>query len=95
MTNEPSSLLPLLRERAERDDPDGLWEPHVPREALLALLDAVAAADDYRAYTGGHYWRCENRTAAKGWKKGDPPIIECVCGLDRLDDALGRLGLNG
>jgi len=64
------------------------------RGNLGILLQVVMAADDYRGWTGGHHWRCEFRTAAKGWKKGDPPVIECVCGLDRLNTLLGELGLN-
>jgi hypothetical protein len=59
---------------------------------LEALCDAAEAAERYLGHTGEHYWRCEYRTAAKGWKKGDPPIIECICGLDALDAALVSLG---
>lgn len=56
------------------------------------LLEEIAdAAELYFATLYEHHWRCENRTAAKGWKKGDPPIIECVCGLERLEKACAEL----
>lgn len=78
--------------KAERDPRAG-WTIERKDAAVIAL--AIEAADDYRGWTGGHHWRCEFRTAAKGWKQGDPPVIECVCGLDRLNALLGEMGLNG
>lgn len=71
----------------DADNPEATREQ---REAiLLALIDLAEAA---LAYDGeyGHPWRCQYRTAAKGWKPGQPPIIECQCGLDNLERALTR-----
>jgi hypothetical protein len=65
-------------------------EEYLARYAIL--LDVARAAEDYVASTGAHHWRCEYRTAAKGWKRGDPPVIECICGLDSLNAALVRFG---
>ena len=59
---------------------------------LETLLDIAEAAGDYAASTGEHYWRCEYRTAEKGWNKGDPPVIVCQCGLDRLIESLQKVG---
>ena len=63
-------------------------EEYLARYAIL--LEIAGHAEHYATWTGEHYWGCEYRTAAKGWKRGDPPVIECVCGLDRLNDALAR-----
>ena len=55
---------------------------------LLAVLDA--ATEHLREGNLSHSWRCEYRTAVKGWKEGEPPVVECVCGLDNLDVAVAR-----
>jgi hypothetical protein len=57
--------------------------------ALIARVRLLeAAAQRYLDYTGEHHWRCEHRTAAVGWKEGEPPVIQCVCGHDALRAAL-------
>jgi hypothetical protein len=57
--------------------------------ALIARVRRLeAAAQRYLDYTGEHHWRCEHRTAAVGWKEGEPPVIQCVCGRDALRAAL-------
>ena len=56
------------------------------------LLDIAEAAGLYAASTAAHYWRCEYRTAKKGWKEGDPPVIVCQCGLDELVASLRKVG---
>lgn len=55
----------------------------LPAEALAV----VKAAEAYSPRED-HDWRCEYRTAAVGWKEGDPPVIRCECGRDDLDSAL-------
>lgn len=55
------------------------------------LIEVAEAARLHLIVKGEHHWRCEYRTAAKGWKKGDPPVIDCECGLDDLDAALAAL----
>jgi len=57
---------------------------------LPALLDVVDAIDNFDGDLS-HPHDCEYRTAAKGWKPGEPPVIECVCGMDALEAALSRL----
>lgn len=55
-------------------------------------LLAVAEAAENLAADIGHLHDCQYRTAAKGWKPGEPPVIECVCGLDAFEAALAALG---
>jgi len=63
------------------------------RVALEQLVcDAAGYSPRY-----DHDWRCEIRTAAAGWKAGDPPVIRCECGRVELDAALeqARAALSG
>jgi hypothetical protein len=61
-----------------------------PRETTDTLMAVVEAARTYSP-RADHDWRCEYRTAEKGWKAGDPPVIDCECGYDRLQEALDAL----
>ena len=81
--------FPRGLEDAEADENAALIVAAVNQYA--ALLNIRDAAQQYADWTGGHHWRCEYRTAEKGWREGEPPVIECVCGHDRLRDALAAL----
>lgn len=90
----------------QEQDPWYLWDANeetipdgeVPYGDLLAglvnaagpMLDALEAAMNLGANMS-HRHDCEYRTKAKGWMPGQPPVIECVCGLDAFDAALSVL----
>src|SRR3990167_8807489 len=60
------------------------------RDVAPDLIRVALAAKLRAEFAGEHYWRCEFRAVARGWKPGGPPIIECICGLEALDVALAR-----
>jgi len=91
MTEPTISLRDLLKRPVTRRR--SLYFVELDPAEVAALVEAVEAQLEYGE--GGHSWRCEYRTAEKGWKEGDPPIIECRCGLDRLYAALARFTEEG
>jgi hypothetical protein len=59
--------------------PDSIT-PDPIREALRRLVEAVHGYSPRE----NHDWRCEYRTAERGYVPGGPRVIDCECGFDDL-----------
>jgi hypothetical protein len=82
--SQPGSIGAVMSE--ERED---FLEAQVATlvEALAGYRDAVL---DYSPRYE-HDRICEIRTAKAGWKPGNPPVIQCLCGFEELGRATARV----
>lgn len=82
----PINLETLKRDlQSEKQAP--FWATAAIGEVGLALVEVVEALDEFSG-EWGHSSHCYHRASARGWNPGSPPVLDCVCGLARIEDAL-------